>query len=96
MRPAWPRAGDPSFDIPLDIVAIRPRRPLPRLVEILWRLLAEGAEAQDRDDIRPAASGGRHAGYAAAAVGAAASRGCGFRIASDGIRISQEKKSGVA
>jgi len=36
------RAGDPSFDIPLDIVAIRPRHPLSRLAESLWRLLADG------------------------------------------------------
>lgn len=67
------RAGDPSFDIRLDIVAVRPRRPLARPAEIVWRLLAQEAEAKDRDDIRPAARGGRHAGCAAAAVGAGAS-----------------------
>jgi len=45
------RAGDPSFDIPLDIVAMRPRRPLSRLAESLWRLLADG------DMLAPAVTG---------------------------------------
>jgi len=42
--PGITRAGDPSFDIPLDIVAMRPHRPLSRPAESLWRLLGEEGE----------------------------------------------------